>query len=61
MLTGDLNVAVVEWIVQYRVADSYQYRRALPREVADERRVRVLMRRYRCTLTRDPRRQSGAR
>ena len=25
MLTGDLNVAVVEWIVQYRVADSYQY------------------------------------
>jgi membrane protease subunit HflK len=25
MLTGDLNVAVVEWIVQYRVADPYQY------------------------------------
>ncbi|HSR69336.1 MAG TPA: FtsH protease activity modulator HflK [Acidobacteriota bacterium] len=25
MLTGDLNVAVVEWIVQYRVADSYKY------------------------------------
>ena len=25
MLTGDLNVAVVEWIVQYRVADPYEY------------------------------------
>jgi membrane protease subunit HflK len=25
MLTGDLNVAVVEWIVQYRVNDSYKY------------------------------------
>ena len=25
MLTGDLNVAVVEWIVQYRVADPYAY------------------------------------
>ena len=25
MLTGDLNVAVVEWIVQYRVNDPYQY------------------------------------
>jgi membrane protease subunit HflK len=25
MLTGDLNVAVVEWIVQYRVADPYNY------------------------------------
>ena len=25
MLTGDLNVAVVEWIVQYRVVDPYQY------------------------------------
>lgn len=25
MLTGDLNVAVVEWIVQYRVADAYDY------------------------------------
>lgn len=25
MLTGDLNVAVVEWITQYRVADPYQY------------------------------------
>jgi membrane protease subunit HflK len=25
MLTGDLNVAEVEWIVQYRVADPYQY------------------------------------
>ncbi len=25
MLTGDLNVAVVEWIVQYRVRDPYQY------------------------------------
>ena len=25
MLTGDLNVAVVEWIVQYRVADPYSY------------------------------------
>jgi len=25
MLTGDLNVAVVEWIVQYRVTDPYQY------------------------------------
>ena len=25
MLTGDLNVAVVEWIVQYRVADPYDY------------------------------------
>lgn len=24
MLTGDLNVAVVEWIVQYRVSDPYQ-------------------------------------
>lgn len=25
MLTGDLNVAVVEWIVQYRIADAYSY------------------------------------
>jgi membrane protease subunit HflK len=25
MLTGDLNVAVVEWIVQYRVADPYKF------------------------------------
>ena len=25
MLTGDLNVAVVEWIVQYHVADPYDY------------------------------------
>ena len=25
MLTGDLNVAVVEWIVQYRVDDPYKY------------------------------------
>lgn len=25
MLTGDLNVAVVEWIVQYRVADPYRF------------------------------------
>ena len=25
MLTGDLNVAVVEWITQYRVADPYLY------------------------------------
>ncbi|HDR04018.1 MAG TPA: FtsH protease activity modulator HflK [Candidatus Marinimicrobia bacterium] len=25
MLTGDLNVAVVEWIVQYRVKDPYRY------------------------------------
>jgi len=25
MLTGDLNVAIVEWIVQYRVADPYLY------------------------------------
>lgn len=25
MLTGDLNVAVVEWIVQYRISDPYKY------------------------------------
>lgn len=25
MLTGDLNVAIVEWIVQYRVTDPYQF------------------------------------
>ena len=25
MLTGDLNVAVVEWIVQYRIKDPYKY------------------------------------
>jgi membrane protease subunit HflK len=25
MLTGDLNVAVVEWVVQYRIADAYDY------------------------------------
>lgn len=25
MLTGDLNVAVVPWIVQYRIADPYMY------------------------------------
>ena len=25
MLTGDLNVAVVEWVVQYRVTDPYSY------------------------------------
>ena len=25
MLTGDLNVAIVEWIVQYRIKDPYKY------------------------------------
>lgn len=25
MLTGDLNVAIVEWIVQYRVSDPYRF------------------------------------
>lgn len=25
MLTGDLNAAVVEWVVQYRIVDAYQY------------------------------------
>lgn len=25
MLTGDLNVAVVDWIVQYRIADPYRF------------------------------------
>ena len=25
MLTGDLNVAVVEWIVQYKVKDPYAF------------------------------------
>lgn len=25
MLTGDLNVAIVEWIVQYRVSDPYEF------------------------------------
>lgn len=25
MLTGDLNSAVVEWVVQYRIVDSYKY------------------------------------
>lgn len=25
MLTGDLNVVVVEWIVQYKIKDSYKY------------------------------------
>jgi len=25
MLTGDLNVAVVDWIVQYRIAEPYEY------------------------------------
>ncbi len=25
MLTGDLNVATVEWIVQYKISDSYKY------------------------------------
>src|SRR5690606_31785325 len=25
MLTGDLNLAAVEWVVQYRIVDSYQY------------------------------------
>jgi len=25
MLTGDLNAAIVEWVVQYRIVDSYQY------------------------------------
>lgn len=25
MLTGDLNVAVVEWIIQYRIDDPYKY------------------------------------
>jgi membrane protease subunit HflK len=25
MLTGDLNVAVVEWVVQYRITDSHNY------------------------------------
>jgi membrane protease subunit HflK len=26
MLTGDLNVAVVEWIVQYKIKDPYKYK-----------------------------------
>ena len=34
MLTGDLNVAVVEWIVQYRIKDPYKYLFHL-RHVAD--------------------------
>ena len=25
MLTGDLNVATVEWIVQYKISDPYKY------------------------------------
>src|SRR5690606_22466319 len=25
MLTGDLNLADVEWVVQYRIVDSYRY------------------------------------
>lgn len=25
MLTGDLNIADVEWVVQYRIVDAYQY------------------------------------
>ena len=25
MLTGDLNVAIVEWIIQYRIGDPYKY------------------------------------
>jgi len=25
MLTGDLNAAVVEWVVQFRIVDAYQY------------------------------------
>src|SRR6056297_1705186 len=25
MLTGDLNVAVLEWIIQYRIEDPYKY------------------------------------
>jgi modulator of FtsH protease HflK len=25
MLTGDLNIADVEWVVQYRIADAYKY------------------------------------
>jgi modulator of FtsH protease HflK len=25
MLTGDLNMADVEWVIQYRISDSYQY------------------------------------
>ena len=25
MLTGDLNVAVVPWIVQYRIKDPYNF------------------------------------
>lgn len=25
MLTGDLNIADVEWVIQYRIVDSYQY------------------------------------
>ncbi|MCP4676401.1 MAG: FtsH protease activity modulator HflK [Deltaproteobacteria bacterium] len=25
MLTGDLNVAIVEWIVHYKISDSYQF------------------------------------
>jgi membrane protease subunit HflK len=28
MLSGDLNVAMVEWIVQYRIADPYNYLKA---------------------------------
>ena len=34
MLTGDLNVAVVEWIVQYKIKDPYKYLFHL-RHVAD--------------------------
>jgi modulator of FtsH protease HflK len=38
MLTGDLNVATVEWIVQYKVSDPYKYLFKL-RDVEDTFRI----------------------
>ena len=57
MLTGDLNVAVVEWIVQYRITDPYKYlfklrgltetfrsmNEAVMREVVGDRTVTVVL------------------
>jgi membrane protease subunit HflK len=40
MLTGDLNVATVEWIVQYKISDPYKYLFKL-RDVEDTFRLMV--------------------
>src|SRR5690625_3286950 len=40
MLTGDLNLADVEWVVQYRIEDPYNFLRSEERRVGNELRYK---------------------